>query len=145
MKKSIFILTVSTLFFVSIISIISYDRVNSFDISRSLKLMSVDFSSNQINTMVDYVNRNREGYNQMREFKLKENIKPSISFNLPYNQNFNYDYQFQTIKTELPEYDYQKLYEVAYIATKNLNQVIDINYYPTEESKIINLITNYSI
>ena len=83
MKKSIFILTVSTLFFVSIISIISYDRINSFDITRSLKLMSVDFSSNQINTMVDYVNRNREGYNQMREFKLEENIKPSISFNLP--------------------------------------------------------------
>ena len=82
MKKNIFILAVSILFFVSIISIISYDKVNYFDISRSLKLMSVDFSSNQINTMVSYVNRNREGYNQMREFKLEENIKPSVLFNL---------------------------------------------------------------
>ena len=97
MKKNIFILAVLALFSISIILIISYDRVNSIDIRRSLKLMSVDFSSNQINTMVDYVNRNREGYKQMREFKLEENIKPSISFNLPYKQNFNYDYQFQII------------------------------------------------
>ena len=69
-----------TTFFVSIISIISYDRVNSFDITRSLKLMSVDFSSNQINTMVDYVNRNREGYNQMREFKLEEKFSMEIGW-----------------------------------------------------------------
>ena len=36
-------------------------------------------------------------------------------------------------------YDYKKLYDVAYMATINLNQVIDINYYPTEQTKRSNM------
>ena len=36
---------------------------------------------------------------------------------------------------ERGEYDFQKLYEVAYQVTKNLNQIIDINYYPVEEAR----------
>ena len=36
-------------------------------------------------------------------------------------------------------YDYQKLYQVAYQATVNLNKVIDLNYYPTPETKKSNL------
>ena len=38
-----------------------------------------------------------------------------------------------------PTYDYEKLYQVAYLATKNLNNVIDINYYPTKETKRSNM------
>ena len=33
------------------------------------------------------------------------------------------------------EYDYQHLYQVAKLATKNLDQVIDINYYPTMKTE----------
>ncbi|MGC4101589.1 ribonucleoside-diphosphate reductase subunit alpha [Ferruginibacter sp.] len=36
-------------------------------------------------------------------------------------------------------FDHQKLYEVTYQVTKNLNAVIDNNYYPVEESKTSNL------
>ena len=43
------------------------------------------------------------------------------------------------IKTLTSTYDYQKLYDVAYMAIKNLNQVIDINYYPTVETKRSNM------
>ncbi|MDB2405035.1 ribonucleoside-diphosphate reductase subunit alpha [Alphaproteobacteria bacterium] len=32
-------------------------------------------------------------------------------------------------------YDYQKLYEVAKIATVNLDRIIDINYYPTDKTQ----------
>ena len=32
-------------------------------------------------------------------------------------------------------YDYQELYRVAKLATKNLNRVIDINYYPTKKTE----------
>lgn len=157
MKKNIFILAVLALFSISIILIISYDRVNSIDIRRSLKLISVDFSSNQINTMVDYVNRNREGYKQMREFKLEENIKPSISFNLPYKQNFNYDYQFQIIKTELPEYDYQiaflSIQELAYLiknkilSSERLTRIyIDrIKKFDTKLNSVVNLMEEVAI
>merc|ERR1712190_675714 len=33
------------------------------------------------------------------------------------------------------EYDFQGLYNVARVATRNLNKVIDRNYYPTEEAR----------
>ena len=36
---------------------------------------------------------------------------------------------------KLRKYDFQKLFEVTYQATVNLNQVIDVNYYPTPETK----------
>ena len=36
-------------------------------------------------------------------------------------------------------YDYDKLKQVAYVATRNLNKVIDLNYYPTIETKRSNL------
>ncbi len=31
--------------------------------------------------------------------------------------------------------DHQKLYEVTYVTTKNLNKIIDINFYPVEETR----------
>ncbi|MCF6352255.1 MAG: ribonucleoside-diphosphate reductase subunit alpha [Cyclobacteriaceae bacterium] len=36
-------------------------------------------------------------------------------------------------------FDHQKLYDVTYTATKNLNKVIDGNYYPVEEAKTSNM------
>ena len=36
-------------------------------------------------------------------------------------------------------FDYDKLYEVAYNATVNLNSVIDINYYPVPQTKLSNM------
>ncbi|MEM7361837.1 MAG: ribonucleoside-diphosphate reductase subunit alpha [Bacteroidota bacterium] len=36
-------------------------------------------------------------------------------------------------------YDHQKLYDVTYIITKNLNKVIDINYYPVPEARNSNM------
>lgn len=32
-------------------------------------------------------------------------------------------------------FDHQRLYDVTYVVTKNLNRIIDINYYPVEEAK----------
>ena len=39
---------------------------------------------------------------------------------------------------KLRKYDFQKLYDVTYQATVNLNRVIDINYYPTPETATSN-------
>ena len=33
------------------------------------------------------------------------------------------------------KFDHQKLYEVTYVATKNLNKIIDLNYYPVPEAE----------
>jgi ribonucleoside-diphosphate reductase alpha chain len=40
---------------------------------------------------------------------------------------------------KLRKYDFKFLYEVVYQATVNLNQVIDVNFYPTPETKASNL------
>ena len=36
-------------------------------------------------------------------------------------------------------YDHQKLYEVTKVVTRNLNKVIDVNYYPVPEAKYSNM------
>jgi ribonucleoside-diphosphate reductase alpha subunit len=36
-------------------------------------------------------------------------------------------------------YDFQKLYEVTKVVTKNLNRVIDVNFYPVEEARNSNM------
>jgi ribonucleotide reductase alpha subunit len=43
------------------------------------------------------------------------------------------------VNTNTKTYDYEKLVEVAGIVTENLNKVIDINYYPTPNTKRSNL------
>ena len=39
-----------------------------------------------------------------------------------------------------PEFDYKKLHEVVKVVVRNLNRVIDLNYYPTEKSRRSNLL-----
>jgi ribonucleoside-diphosphate reductase alpha subunit len=36
-------------------------------------------------------------------------------------------------------FDYEKLHEVAKVVTKNLNNIININYYPTEKTRVSNM------
>lgn len=37
------------------------------------------------------------------------------------------------------KFDHQKLFEITYVVTKNLNKVIDINYYPVEAARKSNM------
>ena len=41
--------------------------------------------------------------------------------------------------TEEGKFDHQKLYEITKVITRNLNKVIDINYYPVEEARTSNM------
>ena len=43
------------------------------------------------------------------------------------------------VNEETGEYDFQKLYDVTYVATKNLNRVIEVNHYPVEEARTSNM------
>lgn len=38
-----------------------------------------------------------------------------------------------------PKYNFEKLHEIAKIITKNLNKVIDLNFYPVEKARVSNL------
>jgi ribonucleotide reductase alpha subunit len=42
------------------------------------------------------------------------------------------------VNVETKQFDYEKLHEVVKVITNNLNKVIDINFYPTEKTKISN-------
>ena len=59
---------------------------------------------------------------------------PIIYHNNKYIGGFDklYDYTKGT-------FDFDKLYDIAYIATINLNKIIDINYYPVIEAKVSNI------
>ncbi|WP_226390841.1 ribonucleoside-diphosphate reductase subunit alpha [Penaeicola halotolerans] len=41
--------------------------------------------------------------------------------------------------TEDGKFDHQKLYEITKVVTKNLNKIIDVNYYPVEEARNSNM------
>jgi ribonucleoside-diphosphate reductase alpha subunit len=45
----------------------------------------------------------------------------------------------ELVKFTADKYDYEQLWKTAYIATKNLNNIIDKNYYPTPETKCSNI------
>lgn len=41
--------------------------------------------------------------------------------------------------TEDKQFDFNRLFEVTYVATKNLNKIIDFNYYPVPEARYSNM------
>ncbi|MEC7096856.1 MAG: ribonucleoside-diphosphate reductase subunit alpha [Candidatus Thermoplasmatota archaeon] len=43
------------------------------------------------------------------------------------------------VDQETKQFDFQKLYDVTYHVTGNLNRVIDVNYYPVEEARNSNM------
>ncbi len=43
------------------------------------------------------------------------------------------------VNDQTQEYDFQKLYEVSRVVTRNLNKVIDVNYYPVKEAENSNM------
>ena len=43
------------------------------------------------------------------------------------------------VNKETKQFDFQKLYDVTYHVTGNLNRVIDVNYYPVEEARNSNM------
>ena len=42
------------------------------------------------------------------------------------------------VNKDMKQFDYNKLHEVVKVVTNNLNRVIDINFYPTEKTKVSN-------
>jgi len=46
---------------------------------------------------------------------------------------------FVRLECDQRMFDYEKLHEVAKVITKNLNKIIDVNYYPTEKTRKSNM------
>lgn len=58
---------------------------------------------------------------------------------IPVNKFITLGKRSGKLKKPSAEYDHQALYDVAYQTTLNLNKVIDVNYYPTPETKNSNM------
>ena len=43
------------------------------------------------------------------------------------------------VNVETREFDYEKLHQVTKVVTNNLNKVIDLNFYPTDKTRVSNL------
>jgi ribonucleoside-diphosphate reductase alpha chain len=78
-----------------------------------------------------------------KEIKYSEikNELPEFAKTYPqiyHNDNYigGYDELFDYIKGT---FNYDKLYETAYLAAINLNKIIDINYYPVPETQVSNM------
>ncbi len=87
-KKS----TYSIVLFLMISSFMAINQntvISILDIKASLRLFDLSFSNEQIETLLPYIERNRSGYIQMRDYKLDKNIPPSLTFNLQ-STNSNY-------------------------------------------------------
>lgn len=65
---------------------------------------------------------------------VSEQVLTDQSINQPTNQSTN-----QSTNDLKPYFDFKTLIDVVRIVTRNLNRIIDINYYPTEETSNSNL------
>ena len=53
------------------------------DVLAAQKLINLDFSDDEVDTMLSYLEDNRKGYDTMRTFSLENDIEPAVSFD-PY-------------------------------------------------------------
>ncbi|MCA6433765.1 MAG: amidase, partial [Cytophagales bacterium] len=55
-------------------------KINRGDVQSAEKLLGIEFSKGEIDTMLTYLSGNRKGYDSMRKVKLKITTKPAIYF-----------------------------------------------------------------
>lgn len=70
------------------------------------------------------------------EFKINHNVQTLPQIKDETGIIGGYDYCRELIK---PVFDYKLLHKITKIATKNLNKIIDLNFYPTPQTKNSNL------
>ncbi len=79
---------------------------------------------------------------QKKEFEEKYNTKVETYPQIVIKQNDEIKYigGYQEFENLLrPRYNFKKLYEVTKVVTRNLDNVIDINFYPVPETKLSNM------
>jgi ribonucleoside-diphosphate reductase subunit M1 len=91
-----------------------------------------------------YMNNNNikykeKQYNQVNLNELRQYVD-NVSFPLIFTSEMTHIGGWTELyKYTASSYDYNKLYDIAYTATVNLDKVIDINYYPVPQAKLSNM------
>lgn len=76
---------------------------------------------------------------EIMEYTSKDEQAVCNLASIPVNQFVTLGKRSGKLKKHTADYDYEELYNVAYQTTLNLNQVIDVNFYPTEETRASNI------
>ncbi|MDW3190834.1 MAG: amidase [Cytophagales bacterium] len=100
------------------------NKISRSDIRHAQKIFGIEFTANQIKTMQDYLNRNREGYDSMRADPVGYDVVPAMLFD-PFPIGFEMPKEgkvsFQLNESvKLPEH----LNELAYFSVADLSVLI---------------------
>jgi ribonucleoside-diphosphate reductase alpha chain len=76
---------------------------------------------------------------EIMEYTSKDETAVCNLASIPVNKFVTLGKRSGKLKKHTAEYNYQALYDVAYQTTLNLNQVIDVNFYPTPETRNSNM------
>jgi len=121
------------LFFISLIWISCSSSKQSFtknDVKKSEKIIGLNFSKKDIDTLYPYLKRNRSGYDSLRKYPLGNDVFPAVRFDptpfgfeMPEQQN-NTDWDIPE-GVELPKkYDDLAFYTIPQLASLIKNQKI---------------------
>ncbi len=122
--KNITSLLLSFLVFL-LVECASPSKINKNDVRSAEKLVGVEFSKSEIDTMLTYLADNRKGYDSMRKFKLSFATTPAIYFDPRPNQFVPKTREVQTDwkiigDTALPATDS----DIAFLSVASLSELI---------------------
>ena len=111
--------------FISIVALSSFyilekKSVTVKNIISALKISGVVFPKKDIETMLSYVERNLDSYEEMRSYTLENNVSPALKFFVESDKNNNTIYYFDPIQTALPE----NKEEIAFMTIGELSYLI---------------------
>lgn len=113
------------------------NKYNNWEIYTLSDCKYCNYAKNHLNKLNINYNEfifSEESNNKLKNILNKDKITyPQIFVDSNYIGGWTELYNFISCT-----FDYDKLYDIAYLATINLNKIIDINYYPVPQTKISN-------
>tara|TARA_Y100000766_G_C18910370_1_gene608071 strand:+ start:2281 stop:3906 length:1626 start_codon:yes stop_codon:yes gene_type:complete len=117
-KKTFYLIIFISLLF-GFTLIVRNDKIKLKDIKSALRVSGVVFKDEQINTMTNYIERNKSGYIEMRGYKLNNDVIPALKYSIPNNLNNNFYYEISSDSLDLPknkrEIAHLQISELAYL------------------------------
>ncbi len=117
-KKTLYLIIFISLLF-GFTLIVRNDKIKLKDIKSALKVSGVIFKDEQINTMTNYIERNKSGYIEMRGYQLDNDVTPALKYSIPNNLNNNFSYDISSDSLGLPknkrEIAHLQISELAYL------------------------------
>ena len=117
-KKTFYLIIFISLLF-GFTLIVKNDKIKLKDIKSALKVSGVIFKDEQINTMTNYIERNKSGYIEMRRYQLDNDVTPALKYSIPNNLNNNFSYDISSDSLGLPknkrEIAHLQISELAYL------------------------------